>query len=273
MPAGGEKTSEGASPGEKDGFGSNRLKLLADIGNTRVKWACADNETLFGHGAFTYTEDALPGLLEHNWRELARPRQVHVASVAAPGVTAQVNGFSRYAWNLEARHAATEKERAGLRNAYGDAAAMGVDRWLAMLAAWSRYEKPLCVIDSGTALTVDIILGDGQHAGGFILPGLSLMAASLERETHGIRAHREQDLQLEFGRSTAACINNGFAFALAGLLDRCFSKTREEQGAEPVTVITGGAAQQTLPLLPVRPVHEPHLVLQGLDIWGRGKNQ
>lgn len=248
------------------------MKLLADIGNTRVKWACADDKTLFGHGAFTYTRDTLSELLRRNWRELVRPEQVYFASVAGAGVTAQVHEFVRSDWKLEARPAATEKERGGLRNAYDDVAAMGVDRWLAMLSAWSRYKKPLCVIDSGTALTVDIILGNGQHAGGFILPGLSLMAAALARETHGIRRYREQDPELEYGRSTAACIGNGFAFALAGLLDRCFSKTREEQGAEPLSIITGGAAEQTLPLVPGRHIHEPHLVLQGLHIWGQDNN-
>ena len=248
------------------------MNLLADIGNTRVKWACADAKTLFGHGAFTYTRDTLSELLRRNWGGLERPEQVCFASVAGAGVTAQVHEFVRSAWELEARQAVTEKERGGLRNAYDDVAAMGVDRWLAMLAAWSRYKKPLCVIDCGTALTVDIILGDGQHAGGFILPGLSLAAAALARETHGISGRREQAPQLEYGRSTAACISNGFAFALAGLLDRCSGKTREEQGVELLSIITGGAAQQALSLLPGRHIHEPHLVLQGLHTWGRGKN-
>lgn len=242
------------------------MKLLVDIGNTGVKWACAEAETLFGHGAFTYTQDALPGLLARHWRGLARPGQVYLAGVAPPGVTAEVCGFVRSAWDLEARQAVTEKERAGLRNAYDDIAALGVDRWLAMLAAWSRYQKPLCVIDCGTALTVDIVLGDGQHAGGFILPGLVLMTASLDRETHGIRSDWDADPRLEFGRSTAACVSNGFAFALAGLLERCTSAVREEHGVEPVSVITGGAAAQALPLLPGRPVHEPHLVLHGLNL-------
>ena len=248
------------------------MNLLADIGNTRVKWACADNKTLFGHGAFAYTQDTLSELLRHNWRELARPEQVYFASVANAGVTERVYGFVRSAWKLEAQQAVTEKERAGLRNAYDDVAAMGVDRWLAMLSAWSRYKKPLCVIDSGTALTVDIILGDGQHAGGFILPGLSLTVAALAREAHGIHEHQERELQLEFGRSTAACINSGFAFALTGLVEYCFGKIREEQGVELLSIVTGGEAEQTLPLLPGHHVHEPHLVLQGLNIWGQGKN-
>lgn len=240
------------------------MKLLADIGNTRVKWACAHNTTLSGHGAFAYTPGALPGLLAHNWRELERPEHVCFASVAGAGVTAQLQGFVRSAWNLEAQQAVTEKERGGLRNAYDDVAAMGVDRWLAMLAAWSRYKKPLCVMDCGTALTIDVILGDGQHAGGFILPGLSLTVEALAREAHGIREHQERELQLEFGRSTTACINNAFAFALTGLVERCFGKIREEQGVELLSIVTGGEAEQALLLLPGHHIHEPHLVLQGL---------
>ena len=152
-----------------------------------------------------------------------------------------------------------------MRNAYHDVAAMGVDRWLALLAAWSRYKKPLCVMDCGTALTLDVILEDGQHAGGFILPGLPLMVAALAREAHGIHDHRERELQLEFGRSTAACINNASCFCAGGPgVERCFGKVREERGVELLSIVTGGAAEQALPLVPGRPVHEPHLVLQGL---------
>ena len=240
------------------------MKLLADIGNTRVKWAYTDNTTVLGHGAFSYTPGEFPELLADSWRGLKRPAQVCFASVADAGVTARLCGYVRSTWNLEAQQAVAERERAGLRNAYDDVEALGVDRWLVMLAAWSRYKKPLCVIDCGTAITVDVILEDGQHSGGFILPGLVLTASALARETHGIGEHRERRLQLELGRSTAACINNGFAVALVGLLERCFEKTREQHGVELLTVITGGGAQQVLPLLPGHPVHRPHLVLQGL---------
>ncbi len=242
------------------------MNLLVDIGNTRVKWACADDEALFGHDVFSYTQKTLPELLERHWPELAPPEQVYLASVADASIAAQVCEFAWSHWKLQAQVAVTEKTRAGLRNAYDDVTAMGVDRWLAMLAAWSKHRKPLCVIDCGTALTVDVILGDGQHAGGFILPGLSLMRKTLTREAHGIRGRHEQALQLEFGRTTTACISNGFAFALVGLVESCAGKIREEQEVELLSVVTGGEAEQLLPLLPGHPVHDPHLVLQGLAL-------
>ena len=122
------------------------------------------------------------------------------------------------------------------------------------------------MIDCGTAVTVDVVLEGGRHAGGFILPGMALTAAALVRETHGIRIHHKADAQLELGRSTAACVRNGFAFALAGLLERCAGKIREEEGAELLFIVTGGGAEQALPLLSGQYLHEPHLVLEGLNL-------
>ena len=242
------------------------MNLLVDIGNTRVKWAYGENITLFDHGGFTYIQDTLPEQLAHNWRALIQPEHVYIASVVDAETTGKVREYIREAWSLEPQLAVVEKERAGLRNAYADVTAMGVDRWLAMLAAWSRYKRPVCVIDCGTAVTVDVILEDGQHAGGFILPGMALMAAALVRETHGIHMHHEAASQLEFGRSTATCVRNGFAFALAGLIERCAGKIREEEGAELLFIVTGGGAEQALPLLSGQYFHEPHLVLEGLNL-------
>lgn len=242
------------------------MNLLVDIGNTRVKWACAQNEILSGHGGFIYTRDTLADLLARHWRTLAQPGQVYVASVADAETTAAVLEYTRTAWSLEPRQAVTEKERAGLTNAYTDVSAMGVDRWLAMLAAWRRYKRPVCVIDCGTAITVDVILQDGRHAGGFILPGVALMAAMLVRETHGIDKYRETAPELEFGRSTSDCISNGFAFALAGLAERCALKIREQEDVELLFIVTGGWAEQALPLLPGQYFHEPHIVLEGLNL-------
>lgn len=242
------------------------MNLLVDIGNTRVKWAYDQNKSLFDHASFTYTRDTLSELIARNWRSLARPEQVYIASVVDVETTGNLRDYIHSAWRLAPRLAITEKQRAGLTNAYTDVATMGVDRWLAMLAAWNKYKRPACVIDCGTAVTVDVILEGGLHAGGFILPGMSLMSAALVRETHGIHEHPETAAQLEFGRSTAECIRNGFAVALTGLLEQCAGKIRDEEGAELSFIITGGGAEQALSLLPGQCFHEPHLVLEGLSL-------
>ena len=147
-----------------------------------------------------------------------------------------------------------------------------MDRWLALLAAWRKYQTSLCVVDCGTAVTLDVVLHEGQrlggrHLGGHIYPGLAAIRKALAMATGQIQADDDAVPALAFGRSTPECVSNGYAFALSGLLRECIEKVRKEHGAELLAVITGGDAA-TLPpsLLPARAVPEPDLVLQGLNL-------
>lgn len=249
------------------------MKWLVDIGNTRVKWACSHGATLFRPGAFSYAPDTLRNELRQ-WPR-ARPlwlEKALIASVAGPEVTGTVRDFIAGAWSVKVEEAVSEPERDGLKNGYDDPASLGVDRWLALLAAWRKYETSLCVIDCGTAVTLDIILHEGQHKGGrhlggHIYPGLAATRKALAMATGQIQADDDAVPALAFGRSTPECVSNGYAFALSGLLRECIERVRKEHGDELLAVITGGDAA-TLPpsLLPAHSRREPHLVLQGLNL-------
>lgn len=250
------------------------MKWLVDIGNTRVKWACGDGATLFDHGAFSYAPDTLRNELTQRWPG-ARPlelEQALIASVAGPEITGTVRDFIADAWSVKAREAVAEPERDGLKNGYADPASLGVDRWLALLAAWRKYETSLCVVDCGTAVTLDVVLHEGQrlggrHLGGHIYPGLAATRKALAMVAGQIQADDDAVPALAFGRSTPECVSNGYAFALSGLLRECLERVRKEHSAELLAVITGGDAA-TLPpsLLPAPFRHEPDLVLQGLNL-------
>ena len=255
------------------------MKWLVDIGNTRVKWACGDGATLSEHGAFSYAPDALRNELERRWPD-ERPlglEQALIANVAGPEVTEVVRDFiadawSDDAWSVKVEEAVAESERDGLKSGYADPASLGVDRWLGMLAAWRKYETDLCVIHCGTAITVDIVLHKGprlggRHLGGHIYPGLAAHRKALAMVAHQIQADDDAIPALAFGRSTAECVSNSYAFALSGMLRECLEKVRKEHGAELLAVITGGGAAALPPaLLPAHSRPEPDLVLQGLNL-------
>ena len=255
------------------------MKWLVDIGNTRVKWACGDGATLSEHGAFSYAPDALRNELERRWPD-ERPlwlEQALIANVAGPEVTEVVRDFiadawSDDAWSVKVEEAVAEPARDGLKNGYADPASLGVDRWLGMLAAWRKYETDLCVIDCGTAITVDIVLHEGprlggRHLGGHIYPGLAAHRKALAMVAHQIPADDEAVPALAFGRSTSECVSNSYAFALSGMLRECIEKVRKEHNAKLLAVITGGdAAVLPSSLLPGPVRREPHLVLQGLNL-------
>ena len=79
-------------------------------------------------------------------------------------------------------------------NNYRPPAALGVDRWLGLVAA-REQQRDLIIISVGTAATVDLLRADGVFIGGAILPGLRLTKQVLTKHV-GVRALGNGDLQL-----------------------------------------------------------------------------
>jgi len=67
----------------------------------------------------------------------------------------------------------SEAECCGVINGYDEPGRLGVDRWLALLGAAALVDGDCLVIDAGSAITLDLLRGDGHHLGGAILPGIN----------------------------------------------------------------------------------------------------
>ena len=150
--------------------------LLLDVGNTTIKWRLTNADCLLTPGGEVTDADALLRVVEEQpWSV------VGLSSVAGePAHNAVVKALScRQA--APVRVAVSESSSMGVRNSYAVPEDMGVDRWLAMLAAHNLCEGPICVIDAGTAITLDLLAADGKHLGGYIFPGAELMCRALIR--------------------------------------------------------------------------------------------
>ena len=75
----------------------------------------------------------------------------------------------------------SEADSCGVRNGYLQPQRLGVDRWLALLAAAEICAGDCLVIDAGSAITLDLLRADGQHLGGAILPGIHTSAEDFRR--------------------------------------------------------------------------------------------
>jgi type III pantothenate kinase len=192
------------------------------------------------------------------------PARVLAVCVAGAEVAEALEDRVRHRWQLPLELAETGSEFDGLRNGYRDPMQLGTDRWLAMLAARRAKPGAVCVIDAGTALTVDLVEADGHHLGGFILPGPELMRRSLEQATGDIRqrvAARAAGAERQGpGRDTAGAIEGASLQAALGLVDRARTMTATPAGL----VVSGGAAPALLTGLPADAAHRPRLVLEGL---------
>lgn len=233
------------------------MKLLLDIGNTRLKWALHD-------GALQPA-----AAVEHQGRPLeffaALPlplvSEVHIACVPrlldAPAWRAAVQARC----GVQAQIAVSAAEWRGLRSAYAEPHRLGVDRWLNLVAGWSAVQGAFCVVSAGTALTFDRVDAQGRHLGGFIAPGLGSMLSSLSQVTASATVQGLEDSQA-LGRDSASAIRQGAAFSAHGAILLALQAPGAD--AQEQRLITGGDAPMLLPRLGAGWQHCPHLVLQGL---------
>lgn len=240
------------------------MHLLIDIGNTNLKWAAGESGAPGKlHSVQHY--GGLPIDLHAAWEQLLRPDRVLVSNVGGHQMGAAVELACRSYWNRPPRFAQTERSSKGVTIAYEHPARLGVDRWLALVAAHQICQGPVVILDAGTAITYDLLLGDGRHLGGLILPGIEMMRDGLLSGTHIPRVEPEE-LDGSWAKDTGTAVAAGSIQAPAALAERLCLRLAGQTAAEPELIVTGGDAVRLLPAVhrPVR--HQPDLVLQGLAL-------
>jgi len=242
--------------------------LLLDVGNSRIKWGVLDDGEIRRTGHISQDRIRDNGLQVLTTRLPRRVEEVLVSNVAGTSYATRLSGVVGMHCDCDVRFARAERRGWGVRNSYTQPRRMGVDRWVAMVAAWAEIQDSCLVVDVGTAVTLDAIDDSGTHLGGQIIPGVAAMATALSAATSDIPAVRPlparkgSEMQM-FARNTAAAVREGAHNAVAGAVDRAV-QTLCISGYEPTTVLTGGDASRILEALNLAPMHRPHLVLEGL---------
>jgi type III pantothenate kinase len=247
------------------------VNLLVDIGNSRIKWSSRNARGPGRLHAAVYTKENVGACLDAEWHKLKRPGQVWVANVAGKSVAGQLTRWTMAHWHIKPRFAAVSGTSGKIRNAYAEPGRLGVDRWLAMIATWHKYGAAACIVDCGTAVTIDGLDGTGRHLGGLILPGVSMMRQALYQNARGISASPKGRVLQGLAKNTSEGVVTGCTMAIVALIDRSVKTLRKDVIGRLTCVITGGAAREIMPLLAARFVHEPLLVLEGLAVMFEGK--
>ena len=124
------------------------------MGNSGAKWRLLCDDTLIARGVYRADD---PGARRSLLECADQLDEVWIASVAGPEQEAALAQLLAERWAIDPWFARTAAITGDLRNSYVEPARMGVDRWLAMLGARRRHRGRVCVIDAGSALTIDIV--------------------------------------------------------------------------------------------------------------------
>ena len=244
------------------------MKLLIDIGNTRIKWAYEQDGQLTAFGDWIHQGRPVDQVTEFvDTLEMAPESAVaiNVAGQELGNAIATVL-FRRYRCQLQFLE--TTAVAGEVSNGYLAIEQLGTDRWAALVAAWYIGREAVCVVDAGSALTVDLVASDGQHFGGIIVPGISLLRSALLADTSDIaefsaRGQNLPDSSAWYGQDTASAVDRGSLFAAASLIEAAVADF-PQPGVKPGLYLTGGDAPLLLGHLKTPAEHRPHLVLEGV---------
>lgn len=220
--------------------------LFIDIGNSAIKWS------IDGQNYTSIIDD-------FSVEMLPKADNVWVSCVANCEI---LDGLSNI--NI----ATTDFKFGPLECGYKNPNELGIDRYLAMIAATDLYKNQnLLVVDVGSAVTFDVVLSTGLHKGGLIMPGLMAIRNSFAKFSTN-----NSDIQTKkLTQNSADAWLSGTSFMLLNSIERQIYSYKDKY--KNITVIvTGGGAEKVLEYLSFNTHYHKNLVLDGLCIYAETLN-
>ena len=185
--------------------------MLIDVGNTSIKYAfITDGNDLSPVKVAKDSQEVLE-VIEAN-----AGYAIWISSVGHKRIAGQLENAA-----IEAESpvyiARSQSSQLGVSCAYANVDNLGVDRWLAILAADELTSLPYAVLDLGTAMTCDVVV-DKQHVGGWIAPGFQVMRNALIENTTFVFADNDNPEVSDMGKDTPECVNHGCLAAAQGFI-------------------------------------------------------
>ncbi len=241
------------------------MKLLIDIGNTRIKWACQQDQRLTMSNAVVHRDRLnLSALMNQFWLNFQAPETILISNVAGEKLGNLITDWSIAKWGITPTFVAEKSNTFGITSNYC-LESLGIDRWMALLALNNRFDLPAIVVDCGTAITADALTEQGIHLGGLIMPGLTIMRDALQQRTEALPAISDAHAGL-IGHNTVQAISSGLINAVCGMIDRFILNIEQRGHYSPNIILTGGDARDVAGQLGRAALIEPDLVLMGLQV-------
>lgn len=242
--------------------------LELDCGNSFIKWRVinpAAHGRVQAFGVSAEVDQLLGELISLSSIRISKCRLVSVRSDNETGLL--VGAIAR-SLGIEVMCAASSRMLGGVTNGYKDFQRLGLDRWLAIVGAYQLCRRACVVIDLGTAVTIDLVGEGGEHLGGYITPGMSLLTEQLRTHTKRI-LYDAQEARAALsdttpGRSTSEAVERGCLKMLCGYIESQIAGAAHYLGEQPEVFVTGGDASLFNGGRQVRFV--PDLVFKGLAI-------
>lgn len=224
--------------------------LCLDVGNTNIKYAVFDGQTLklsFRMATeHKRTSDEygvqLISILNNNGIDAEQITGGIISSVV-PSLDYTLDRMCRIYLQIKPLMLGPGL-KTGLNLKVDDAKEVGADRVVNNVAAVKKYGYPLIVVDFGTATTFNVIDERGQFIGGVIAPGIKGSLDSLVNGTAKLPRVEIERPERVIGKNTVTNMQSGIFYGFAGLVEYLVKRIKREMKCENVKVVaTGGFSE------------------------------
>lgn len=237
--------------------------LDIDAGNTRIKWRTLDGSRVVARG------DQLTELIRQGRPleigDVQSLDRIRLSCVAGEDIVKNLDSQFREQFDVPLELAEVTASAGSVVCGYEDHSQLGVDRWLALLAAFAKNSDAVIVVDAGSAVTIDIVNAEAVHLGGYIVPGFQLMHKALWQGTDRIKVEAKQAVDIRSpGLSTTEAVDKGCLLLLVAMIESLAGKYQAR------LIVTGGDAELLESAFCVEAELYPDLVLEGLALESVG---
>lgn len=233
--------------------------LLVDNSNTRTKFALANAAGLLDWRGVLPTAEVATAALD---RLLAG---VEFAAVAVASVVpAKARVLQAYFEPRVPVHLVSYRSPLGMGIDYPEPAQIGADRLVNAVGVLARHGVPAIVVDSGTAVTFDVVSAAPAYCGGVIAPGLGAMTSYLAQKTALLPEIALDEPATAIGKSTVHAMQVGAVIGYRGLVREILARICAELPERPIIIATGGDAELIARGIPEIDAVDAELTLEGL---------
>ena len=234
-----------------------KISIVNDLENPKILYHILDYTNLYDELS-DYLYDCIPS-------------EVIVSNVNSMTIFNIISDSVYKLWRIQPHLVTVEQDKYGISTRYTNPRTLGCDRWLTLIAARNEFNRSLCVIDCGTAVTIDVVSNNGMHIGGLISPGITTARHSLGLKANNLPLVENSDENIN-NKSSFLAINTqdailgGTLYQLSAYIERIISEFKQEFGDNTDCIITGGDAELILSLTGHHIHHRETLVLDGLRL-------
>ena len=248
------------------------MLLTIDVGNTNTMLGLYADASLGPHWRLATEHERMPDEYAMQLISLLTYVGVDVGEIHGVALASGVPVLTTRWVEVCRRYLKTEplvihgRMKTGLTILYDNPDAVGADRVVDAVAAYTFYGGPLCIVDFGTATTFEAVTAAGEYLGGAIAPGIGIAAEALARRAAKLPAIDIDMPPSPIGRNTVHSMQSGLFWGYVGLVEGMVARFKAELGAETKVIGTGGLAPLIARGTTVLDEIAPWLTLDGLRI-------